>query len=112
MSLNLILSPQYAFHVGSRKAFMLVKISLQKRTERKNGLFLVFILVSVKKIDDGPHRKWRAGIQLSCPMNYVLLYVKNQSQFYNQVKNVATEQQNLPLFSSQKTSFLFQDLEG
>lgn len=40
------------------------------------------------------------------------LYVKNQSQFYNQVKNVATEQQNLPLFSSQKTSFLFQDLEG
>lgn len=51
---------------------MLVKISLQKKTERKNGQFLVFILVSVKKIDDGPHRKWRAGIQLSCPMNYVL----------------------------------------
>lgn len=37
------------------KAFMLVKISLPRRSERKNGQFLVFILVSVKKIDDGPH---------------------------------------------------------
>lgn len=34
------------------------------------------------------------------------LYVKNQSQFYNQVKNVATEQQNLPLFIFSK-NFIF-----
>ena len=49
------------------------------RLKEKNGLFLVFILVSVKKIDDGPHRKRRSGIQLSCPMNYVL-FVCEKSQ--------------------------------
>lgn len=34
------------------------------------------------------------------------LYVKNQSQFYNQVKDFATEQQSLPLFIFSK-NFIF-----